>query len=122
MEHIKNRLRATIDAGAWYLILIGMVLFTVRIPLNAWAAINLPVAVSALQIGGFMFVLGGLQTIISMVVWPQVSLRELIYEATHGRNMGAALTIVGLMLYNGLGMLAIAVWVSGGMGFAAGGR
>lgn len=115
MEHLKYRLRALYNSGAWMLILMGLVMFSLRVPLPVESLVNLPVAATVFQTAGLMFMLFGFQISASMIVWPQVDLGILIKEAVNG-NRAAGHIVLGLMIFNGLSMIAFTIWLTGALG------
>jgi hypothetical protein len=115
MDHLKFRLRALYNSGAWMLILLGLVMFSLRVPLPDESFINLPVAATVFQTAGLMFMLFGFQVSASMIVWPQVDLGLLISQALAG-NRAAGHVVLGLMIFNGLCMIAFTIWLTGALG------
>jgi hypothetical protein len=62
-----------------------------------------------------MFMLAGVQIFLSILMWPNVKLKELLEQAEHG-NVGAGIAAGGLMLFNGLSLLAQVLWLIHGSG------
>lgn len=121
LHHHHPRLRAIFNLDAWVLIVIGLVLFGARTPLQASAAgINLPLLATVLQLSGFMFCMAGLQVLLSLLVWPQISVGELLQHAVQQGDFAAGVILLGLFIYNGLCMLAFVLWVGASMGGAVG--
>lgn len=115
MKHLKYRLTALFNSGAWLLIVIGLALFTLRIPMPAEGFVNWPVAATVFQTAGLMNMLFGFQVGASMIIWPQVDLGELIRQAMAG-NRAAGHVVLGLMIFNGLCMIAFTIWLTGALG------
>lgn len=106
------RLRAILNLDAWVMILIGLVLFGACTPLQASAGgVNLPLLATVLQLSGFMFTMAGLQVMLSLLVWPQVSVAELLQHAVQQGDFAAGVILLGLFIYNGLCMIAFVLWV-----------
>lgn len=113
--HLIRRFKALFNSGAWILIVLGLFLFSVQTPFAAGGWINLPVAATVFQTAGLVFMLFGLQIIASIIVWPQVDMGRLLTEAMTG-NRAAANVLLGLMIFNGLSMIALVLWLSGALG------
>jgi hypothetical protein len=109
------RFRAFKNFEAWFMILVGLVLYTSRIPLPNEGFLHLPLAVTVIQVAGLMFMLCGLQIFISILMWPNVKLKELLESAENGHT-SAGLAAMGLMLFNGLSLLAQVLWLIHGSG------
>lgn len=120
MNHMKQRLTAFLDSGAWLLIAIGLVLFVSRIPLASVGFVNFPLAVTIMQTAGLMFTIAGVQILISMLVWPGISFTELTNAAIKDRDPAPALVLFGLFAYNGLSTVAFVLWLSSAMGAGLG--
>jgi hypothetical protein len=119
LPFLRNRLRALISFEAWFLIVLGLVMFTVRTPMPPVNFINLAVAVTAFQTAGLMFMLCGFQVMISMLVWPDINLSKLLEKADAG-NLGSSIAMAGLFLYNGLSLVASVLWLSYAVGAQVG--
>ena len=109
------RLRAFKNFEAWFMILVGLVLYTARVPMSADFLVNLPMAVTVVQVAGLMFMLCGLQIFISILMWPNVKLKELLEQAENG-HVSAGIAAAGLMLFNGLSLVAQVIWLIYGSG------
>jgi hypothetical protein len=114
-KHGLIRFRALFNSGAWLLIGIGLLLFTMRIPLSNEGFITLPVAVTVFQTAGLVFCLFGFQIMASLIVWPSINLGELVKQSTQG-NVAAAMVVLGLMIFNGLSIIAFVLWLAGALG------
>lgn len=119
IKYGKDRLRAFIDGGAWMLIVVGLILFCLRIAFEPGGFLNLPVAVTVLQTAGLMFTIAGLQIIISRIVWPALSVTDTLNAAKEG-NTPAGLVLLGLFLYNGITTVAFVMWLSSALGAGLG--
>lgn len=119
---LKNRLKAFGDTGAWTLIMVGVLLFASRLPFQASGFVNMPVVVTVLQTAGLMFAIAGLQIMISRLVWPGISVTDLIDQAGKGEgdSVGAGLVLFGLFAYNGMTTIAFVLWLSGALGAGLG--
>jgi hypothetical protein len=127
MKSIAKRFwRAFGNPEAWILVLIGLLMFSVRTPLPDSSFINLPFAATVIQTAGLMFALFGFQIMASMLMWPTLSFPGMIKLATdpyqNGASTGAALIIFGLLVFNGLCMVAFTIWLSGSLSIGAGAR
>lgn len=109
------RFRAFKNFEAWFMILVGLALYATRIPLPDGTFVHLPMVVTVVQVAGLMFMLCGLQIFISILMWPNVRLKELLEAAEHG-HMSAGLAAMGLMLFNGVSLLAQVLWLIYGTG------
>ncbi len=114
-SHGRIRAKALANSGAWLLILIGLVLFSINIPMESLGWVNLPVALTIFQTAGAVFMLCGFSMIASMVIWPQLNASQLLAQAMSG-NVAAGLIILGLLLFNAIVILAFALWLSGALG------
>lgn len=119
MKDLKTRLRAFGDFGAWFLVVIGLILFASRLPLASFGGVNFPLAVTIIQTAGLMFTIAGIQIFISRLVWPGLSFTGLCREVTTG-NASAGLVLFGLFVYNGLSTVAFVLWLSSAMGAGLG--
>lgn len=119
IEFSAQRLRALVNFQAWFLIVLGLILFTLRTPLPDLGWINLPIAVSAFQTAGLMFMLCGLQIMISLLVWPNVDLPDLL-ERAEGGNVASGLAVLGLFVFNGLLLVSSVTWLTYAVGATVG--
>jgi hypothetical protein len=115
LNYFARGLKAFKNFEAWFLILIGLAAYTARIPMPADGWFNLPLTVTVLQVGGLMFMLAGVQVFLSILMWPNVNLRDLLERAENG-NIAAGLAAAGLMAFNGLSLLAQVLWLIYGSG------
>lgn len=106
-----GRVGSLFNFQAWFLILLGLALFTVRTPMPPWEWVNLPVAASAFQTAGLIFMLCGFQILISLLVWPNINLPDLL-ERAEGGNTAAGMAVLGLLTFNGLGLIASVYWLA----------
>lgn len=113
--HFFTRLKALINSGAWLLIVIGLLLFSMNIPLSNTGWINWPVAATVFQTGGLVFMLCGFTIIASIVVWPQIKVGDLLVLIRDG-NVAAALVVLGLLIFDGLIIIAFVLWLAGALG------
>lgn len=116
------RLNALYDPGAWTLIAVGLILFLIRIPMPGTWFINLPMAVTIIQTAGLVFTIAGLQILVSRLVWPGISVSRLIdaVQSDSGPSSTASgLTLLGLLIYNGLTTIAIVIWLLYSLGLAS---
>jgi len=114
------RLRALCNLDAWLLISLGLVLFGAHAPLRADGPLNLPLLATMLQLAAFMFTVAGLQVLLSLLVWPQLNVRELLQHAVQTGDLAAAVVLLGLLLFNGLSMIAFVLWLGATYGNAMG--
>lgn len=120
MRHPLPRLRALCNLDAWLLITLGLLLFGAHAPLRAGGPLNLPLLATLLQLAAFMFTVAGLQVLLSLLVWPQLNVRELLQHAVQASDLSAAVVILGLLLFNGLSMIAFVLWLGATYGNAMG--
>lgn len=118
LKSIAKRLRAFWDPSAWFLIVLGLFIFSLRIPLPADGLINLPMAFTVFQTAGLMFALYGMQLMASMAVWPDLSFRELLKGVADG-NSAAGRLLLGLLIFNGLGTIGLCYWITSALGMAS---
>ena len=115
------RLDSLFDAGAWTLIVIGLILFLVRIPMPDNWIINLPMAITIIQTAGLVFTIAGLQILVSRLVWPGISVSKLVSSIHYDHSaIAPALTLLGLLIYNGLTTIAIVIWLLYNLGLTKG--
>lgn len=115
MKTFFARLRAIGDSGAWLLIVMGMLLFSLRVEFAPGGWVNLPVMFTVIQAAGLIFAIAGLQLIASMLFWPGVRVGPLMDEV-HKGSVAAGVSILGLFIFNGLGIIATVMWVSASLG------
>jgi hypothetical protein len=115
LRYCGNKLHAFSNFEGWFLFWLGLGLYTARLPLPADTFVNLPMLVTIVQVAGLMFMLSGLQVFISILMWPNVRLKALLEMAEQG-NQAAGLAAAGLMLFNGLSLLAQVLWLIYGSG------
>lgn len=121
MKSIANRLKAFSSASAWVMILLGLALFSLRIPFSPDGWVNLPMAFTVLQTGGLMFAVFGLQMMASMAVWPTIHLDELLAKVSEGHT-ASAYVILGLLIFNGLSIVGFSYWLTTALGAGIGAR
>lgn len=119
MKKIVTRFRAFYDINAWFLIALGILLFSLRVQFEPGGWVNLPVAFTVLQTGGLMFSLFGIQLMASMAFWPNINLNELLENATRGQ-MSSAVVVAGLLVFNGLSVIGFAMWLTSALGAGVG--
>jgi hypothetical protein len=113
------RLRALQDPAAWTLITVGLVLFLLRIPMpNTWI-INLPLAITIMQTAGLIFTIAGLQILVSKLVWSSISVSKLISDIQENNSVASAITLMGLLVYNGVTTIAMVLWLLYSLGLSA---
>lgn len=117
------RLRPLIDPMSWFLIVAGLLVFTMRIPLPADGPVNFPMAVTVFQTGGLIFAVYGMQMLASMVFWPDLKVKRLLEEVFYeregskpGGNNAAATVLLGLLLFNGLACIGFCYWLTTALG------
>lgn len=115
LNYCARALKAFKNFEAWFLVVIGLLAYTVRIPLPEGTFFNLPLTVTVIQVGGLMFMLAGVQIFLSILMWPNVNLRDLLERAEEG-NTAAGIAAGGLMAFNGLSLLAQVLWLIYGSG------
>ncbi len=93
-------LLALFDKNAWLLILPAYVVLHYIDP---------AMAKTMVQWLGFALILAGVCIFISHIVFPQISISELVGMAKDG-NQGAALIAAAMVIFFGLLMLAVAIW------------
>ena len=112
----SSRVRAFHNLDAWILIGIGLAVFSLRVQFSPGGWINLPILFTVMQTGGLMFAIAGFELIISLAIWPTVNLGQLLKQVIEEENMAAGLVILGLFLFNGLGMVATVMWLTSALG------
>jgi hypothetical protein len=118
-KFLQPRVRALSSFNAWFLIVLGLFLFTLRTPMPAFELLNLPMAVTVFQVGGLMFMLGGFQIVLSVLIWPTINLVHLLELAEKG-NVAAGISVAGLLIFNGLSLVASVTWLSYAVGAQVG--
>ncbi len=106
---------------AWVLVLLGLGMFTARIPLPPDTFFNLPHAATVVQTAGLMFAMFGFQLMASMFMWPSVSFIRCVDQAIGG-NSAAGYVVAGLLIFNGLCMVAFTLWLTGAFNLGVGAR
>lgn len=113
------RLTSLLDSGAWTLIVLGLILFLVRIPMPDTWIINLPMAITIVQTAGLIFTIAGLQILVSRLVWPGISVSTLVTSVQSDQpSTASGLTLLGLFVYNGLTTIAIVIWLLYSLGLS----
>lgn len=129
----KKKFQPFIDVNSWILIIIGLVIFSLRVQFTPGGWINLPVMFTVLQTAGLMLTIAGIQIMASRAFWPSLSLGDLLliikgeYIRKNEQEMswktrpdpngvGAGLVIAGLLIFNGLCMLASVMWLTSALG------
>jgi hypothetical protein len=115
IKYCARAFRAFKNFEAWFLILIGLAAYTARVPMPTDTFFNLPLTVTVVQVGGLMFMLAGVQIFLSILMWPNVNLRDLLERAENG-NTAAGLAAAGLMTFNGMSLMAQVLWLIYGSG------
>lgn len=95
------RVRALIDKSAWLLIIPAFV---------ALMVIDFAMAKTLVQWSVFSLVLAGIAIVLSRIVFPQVSLTDLVRSAHADGNVGAGIVAGALITFFGLLMLALVIW------------
>jgi hypothetical protein len=98
-----KRLKALFDKSALLLIVPATLVLLLLDP---------ALAKTLIQWGAFGIPLAGIAVIISRIIFPQVHLNELVESAYHERNVAAANIVLGLLLFVGLLILALAIWAA----------
>ena len=114
-KEVKDFFKSMADWRGWGFVAFGVMLFCARVPMPSTDYINLPYALTILQMAGLMFAIYGLQMVASMVFWPQVRVKELMTEVRKG-NTSAGLVLAGLLFFNGVSVIAFVMWVSSSLG------
>jgi len=107
---------------AWILIILGMTMFSIHTPLADTALVNFPYAATVFQTAGLMFSVFGFQIMASLFMWPTLSFPALLRAIGEDKNVAAGLAVMGLLVFNGLCMIAFTVWLSGTLSMGAGAR
>lgn len=113
------RLNSLKDPGAWTLIIVGLVLFLIRVPMPDTWFINLPLAITIMQTAGLIFTIAGIQILVSRLVWPNISVSKLIDSVQDKDSTAAGLTMFGLFVYNGLTTIALVIWLLYSLGLSS---
>lgn len=103
------------------MILVGLFLFAARVPATSDLFVNLPLVLTVIQTAGLIFFISGVQIINSRLVWPGMRWSYLVQAATTG-STSAGLTMLALLIYNGLTTIAVVWWLTSafGAGLSAG--
>ena len=119
MNALHKRYKPFINLSAWILIFVGLILFSLRVQFQPGGWINLPIAFTVFQTAGLMFALFGLQLMASLSLWPDINVRMLMLDVLKG-NVAAGLVLLGLLLFNGISLVAIALWLTSALGAGIG--
>lgn len=114
--HFYTRVRALFNTGAWLLIFLGLLAFSVNIPLQSFGWVNLPVAATVFQTAGLVFMLCGFAIQASIIVWPQLNAGDLYRKVITENSNAAGLVLLGLLVFNAMVILAFTLWLSGALG------
>ncbi len=113
------RLTSLKDPGAWTLIVVGLILFLIRVPMPDNWIINLPLAITIMQTAGLIFTIAGIQILVSRLVWPKISVTTLIDAVQDKNSTAAGITMLGLFVYNGLTTIALVIWLLYSLGLSS---
>ncbi len=113
------RLASLKDPGAWTLIVVGLILFLIRVPMPDNWIINLPLAITIMQTAGLIFTIAGIQILVSRLVWPKISVTTLIDAVQDKNSTAAGITMLGLFVYNGLTTIALVIWLLYSLGLSS---
>lgn len=117
-----NRYRAFLDSGAWILLILGVVLFSLRTPFASGGFVNLPELATVLQGLGLVFSFAGLSIMVSILMFPQVSVGELWRGVTERESVASAIALVGVLLFNGVLILGCVTWAAQALSLSVMGR
>lgn len=113
---LKSRYRAFVSSGSWTLIVLGLVLFSARVPLSADGWINAPVTASIVQTLGLLFTAAGLLMMLSILLWPTLKVDDLIRDASDYGHTASAFLVCGLLIFNGIAFYTIVYWMATSLG------
>ena len=99
------------NPSAWVMIVLGAILFMLRVQFAPEGWVNLPELATLIELVGGLFIITGFQVMVSMLFWPDVSLASLLVEVRSG-NVAAAVVVLGLKVFNGLSIIAFAIWLA----------
>lgn len=116
LHRARIRAQPFTDMNSWILIILGLVIFALRVQFAPGGWINLPVIFTVIQSMGLMLFIAGIQMMISRAFWPILKLSQLIVEVIEEGNSGAGLIILGLLAFNGLSMIASVMWLTSALG------
>lgn len=120
MAFVKNflssRYRAFASSGSWALIVLGLALFSARIPLAPDGIINAPVTASIVQTLGLLFTAAGLLMMLSILLWPSIKVDELVRNAVDYGHTASAFMLCGLLVFNGIAFYTIVFWMATSLG------
>lgn len=117
---LQSRYRAFISSGSWGLIVLGLILFTIRIPLAPGGWVNAPVTASIVQTLGLLFTAAGLLMMLSILLWPTLKVDALIEDATRHGHTASAFLVCGLLVFNGIAFYTIVFWMATSLGIGLG--
>jgi hypothetical protein len=111
MKKLLNLIRPFWNPSAWVLIFVGAILFAGRVSMPPEASANLPELATFIELVGGLLILTGFQIMASMLFWPETKTVELTASAMQG-NLAAAVLLAGLKVFNGLSLIAFAIWMA----------
>lgn len=111
MSQLLSFVRPFYNPAAWIMILIGAVLFMLRVPLASSAFLNLPELATLIELVGGLFIITGFQVMVSMLFWPNTPADKLLGLVYHD-NVAAAVVLMGLKIFNGLCVIGFAIWLA----------
>lgn len=111
MKHILRLIRPLWNPAAWAMIVIGAMLFMLRVQLAPGGWLNLPELATLIELVGGMFIITGFQVMVSMLMWPTASM-DFLLGLVHRGNSAAAIVVAGLKIFNGLCVIGFAIWLA----------
>jgi hypothetical protein len=111
--------RAYLNGTAWALMLLGLALFSLRLPVPEGLFFNLPQIVTIVQTAGLVFFLFGLQIVVSISFWPDINVGALIDSVVKEDSKASAIVLLGLFIFNGLTFLGCVLWLTSAIGAMA---
>jgi hypothetical protein len=116
MSAVFKYIRAYLNGTAWTLMLLGLALFAMRLPVPEGILFNFPQIVTIVQTAGLVFFLFGLQIIVSIAFWPDVDVGALMNAVLREDSKSAALSLMGLFIFNGLTFIGCVMWLTSAIG------
>jgi hypothetical protein len=111
MQTLIKLLRPLWNPAAWFMIVLGSILFMARIQFSEDGWINLPELATLIELVGGLFIITGFQIMVSMLFWPDTNVQALLGWVQRG-NQAAALVILGIKVFNGLSVIGFAIWLA----------
>lgn len=100
------------NPSAWVMIFVGALLFMMRVQFQPEGFVNLPELATLIELVGGLFIITGFQVMVSMLFWPATIVDNLMNKVAFDNNVAAAVVLCGLKVFNGLSLIAFAIWLA----------